>query len=73
MKICPHRNGGGGWVIVKTAARNAMGPGRSRMTTRGPAPIREPDGDDETTAWPAAGLVIVGMLTLVVLAVKRYD
>jgi len=35
MKIVRIVMAGDGWVIVKTAARNAMVPGRLRMTTRG--------------------------------------
>ena len=63
---------GGGWVIVKTAALNAMGPGRLRMTTRGQRLFGN-QTVNKATIRPAAGLVIRGVLIVLVLAAKRYD
>ena len=60
-------------MIVKTAARNAMEPGRLRMTTRGQRLFGNQTVDTKATIWPAAGLVIRGVLIVLVLAAKRYD
>jgi hypothetical protein len=80
-------------VITRTAARNAMGPGRLRMTTRGQrlfgnqtVATKLPSGADDArtrgTRWAImtvtpfdvlAGLVILGVLIVIVLAAKRWD